>query len=375
MRQSRQNQATISRRNFLRAMAGVTTAAAMSPLARAQAPAGQRPLLGYDTYSIRNLRWKVPQVLEHAAGLKLDMVMMAPPCFEKTDDDYLRGVKEQGERLGVKVAASFGSICPHSKAWKPKQGDAVTYLRECIRMSRALGAPFFRTLMGVADDRKGTVPIAQMMEETIEALRAVRQPALDAGVKIALENHQDMQAWQMKELIEASGKDFVGNCFDAGNPAPMLEDPLASLEMLGPYVVVSHIRDTVVYDTPRGAAYQWTALGDGMIDFKRFVGRYRELCPAAPFLFETITGREPLDLPYLEQEFWQEHRDARAPEFAQFLALARKGRAFTGKMQIFPDGPLPSEKQTAMAEQQRVDLERSIEYAKNTLDVGVRWRS
>jgi hypothetical protein len=72
-------------------MAGAT-AAAMSPLAFAQAPAGQRILLGYDTYSIRSLRWKAPQVLEHAAGLKLDMVMMATPCFEKTDDAYLQGV-------------------------------------------------------------------------------------------------------------------------------------------------------------------------------------------------------------------------------------------------------------------------------------------
>ncbi len=351
------------------------TAAAMSPLARAQAAGGPRLLLGYDTYSIRNLRWKAAQVLEHAAALKLDVVMMAPPCFENLEDASLQKVKEQAERLGVKVAPSLGCICPHSKSWRPKQGDAQTFLRDCIRVAKALGAPYFRVLMGVADDRKGTVPISQMMEETMRALWAVRQPALDAGVKIALENHQDLQAWQMKVLIEGAGKDFVASCFDVGNPPPMLEDPLAALEILGPYVAVSHIRDSVVYETARGAAYQWLVLGDGMIDFKRFVSRFQELCPKAPFLFETITGRAAQELPYLEPEFWKEHRDARAPDFARFLALVKKGHLFSGKMQVFPDGPVSQENMPAVCAQQQTDLERSIEYAKKTLGVGVRWQS
>jgi 3-oxoisoapionate decarboxylase len=348
--------------------------AAMSPLARAQAAGGPRLLLGYDTYSIRNLRWKAAQVLEHAAALKLDVVMMAPPCFDNLEEASLLKVKEQADRLGVKAAPSLACICPRSKAWRPKQVDAPTYLRECIRITKTLGSPFCRVLMGVMDDRKGAVPIAQMMEETIKALREVRQPALDAGVKIALENHGDMQAWQMRDLIEAAGKDFVATCFDAGNPVMMLEDPLAALEILGPYAAVSHIRDSVVYESAGGATFQWLALGDGMIDFKKFVSRFAELCPKAPFLFETITGRAPQEMAYLEPEFWKEHRDARAPDFARFLALAKKGHPFTGKMLVVPDGPVAKDKLADVCVQQQVDLERSIGYAKKTLDVGVRWK-
>ena len=48
--------------------------------------------------------------------------------------------------------------------------------------------------MGIADDRKQSTPISQMMEMAIKALRTVRSQALDAGVKIAFENHGDMQA-------------------------------------------------------------------------------------------------------------------------------------------------------------------------------------
>jgi len=351
------------------------TGLAISPFAFAQALSPQRLSLGFDTYSIRNLRWKAPQILDYAAGLKLDVVMMSPPCFESFEEPYLQKVKDQADRLGVRVFPGFGCICPLSKAWNKKQGDPTTYLLNCIRTAKMLGAPAFKVLMGIADDRKQSVPIPQMMETAIKALRTVRSQALDAGVKIAFENHGDMQAWQVKALIEEAGKEFVGSCFDAGNPVVMLEDPLTALEILGPYVAASHIRDSVVYEIPRGAAFQWVALGDGMIDFKRFVNRFQELCPKAPFLMEIITGNAPQEQPFLEPEFWNEHPSARAAEFAGFLALMKKGRPFTGKMLVSRDGPQPPEYQAALIQQQRIDLERSMDYAKKTLDVGVRWRS
>jgi len=132
----------------------------------------------------------------------------------------------------------------------------------------------------------------------------------------------------------------------------------------------------VVYEHPRGAAAQWVALGDGVIDFHKFIARYRELCPKASMQLEIITGRPPQVLPYLEQDFWKAFPKAKASEFARFVALARGGHPFTGFM-VVEDGtkaPVP-EFQAALREQQRVDLERSLEYAMKSLGVGVRWRS
>ena len=78
-----------------------------------------------------------------------------------------------------------------------------------------------------------------------------------------------------------------------------MENPMTTLETLGPYAVTTHVRDTAVYEDPRGAAVQWTALGDGSVDLKEIVKRYRELCPNASFQLEIITGRSPEFLPYL----------------------------------------------------------------------------
>ena len=42
---------------------------------------------------------------------------------------------------------------------------------------------------------------------------------MDLGVRIALENHSgDMQAREVKTIIEESGKDLVAACLDTGNP-------------------------------------------------------------------------------------------------------------------------------------------------------------
>jgi len=270
-----------NRRSFLQTMAGAT-ALAMTPFASLQAQPCERLLLGLDAYSIRGLKWKAPQILDCAGNLKLDAVMLSPNTFESSEEAYLKKVREQAERLGIKVEPAFACICEQSKAWNKKQGEPAKYLLECIKQTKVLGANTFRALMGVAADREQLAPIDAMMETTIKTLRSVRSQAVDAGVRIALENHGDMQSRDMKTLIEEAGKEFVGCCFDAGNPVSMLEDPLMALEILGPHAFASHMRDSVIYEHPRGAAFQWVALGDGMIDFKRLVRRSEELCPKGP---------------------------------------------------------------------------------------------
>ena len=69
----------------------------------------------------------------------------------------------------------------------------------------------------------------------MKVLKSCRSRALDAGVKVAVENHAgDMQARELVTLIEAAGKDFVGAVVDSGNATWTLEEPLGNLEILGP---------------------------------------------------------------------------------------------------------------------------------------------
>jgi hypothetical protein len=158
--------------------------------------------------------------------------------------------------------------------------------------------------MGSGNLRRQDGPIEKHVEAMIGVLREVRDDALRAGIKIAPENHKDLRATEMRALIEEAGTDFVGCTLDTGNPMEVLEDPLETVEVLGPVAVSSHFRDSVLWEHPRGACFQWTALGDGSVEIEKAVKRFTEVAPGVPVILEIITGRPPAVLPYWENDFW-----------------------------------------------------------------------
>jgi len=333
--------------------------------------------LGFDSYSIRAFQWKAIQLLDYAAGLKLDTVQLSSlGDYESLDPAYLQTVKEHAARVGVAIDAGIGCICPSSPAYDKKEGQPADYVARGLRVAHAVGSSVMRCYMGTRDNRRTALPLEAHIANTVKVLRAVRQQALDAGVRIAVENHAgDMQAREVKALIEEAGKDFVGSCLDTGNPMWVVEDPLLTLEILGPYVATSHVRDSAVFEHPRGAAAQWVPLGLGSVDFTRFVQLYRKLCPGASVQLEIITGRPPEVLPYLESDFWKAFPNMPAWEFARFLVLAKSGRPFLGNMVIGQRSGNSPVLEAALKEQQRLDLERSLDFAREKLGLGIRGRA
>jgi 3-oxoisoapionate decarboxylase len=154
-----------------------------------------------------------------------------------------------------------------------------------------------------------------------------------------------------------------------------MEDPMQTVETLGPVALMLHLRDSVVYEARNGVAVQWVPLGDGILDFKAIVAKAAELCPQVPVYVKPITGRPPAILPVWDPAFMQRYRDLRAEDFARFLALAKRGHPYESAMVIEDvPGRAPEEYTAALRYQQKDHMERGIEYAKKTLNLGIRWR-
>jgi sugar phosphate isomerase/epimerase len=192
------------------------------------------------------------------------------------------------------------------------------------------------------------------------------------GLMIAVENHAgDLQATQLKTLIEEAGKDYVGALIDPGNATWTLEDPLHTLEILAPYCVTTGVRDSAIWEVPSGAASQWVAMGEGNVNIGRWAKRFTELCPGKPFSLEIINLRTPRVFNYRESEFWKDYRDVPAWIFAGFENLARSGVEYSN----VPAGPAgaasdsPEFKQF-MIDQERRDVEQAVQYAKDVLRIG-----
>lgn len=333
------------------------------PAPAASTPAG-RARLGFDNFSVRALKWKAPQLIDYAASLKLDSLFLTDlDVYESFDDGYLHDLKKRADDHDMVIYAGSWSICPTSKFFKAKWGTAEEHLALGIRVAKALGSPAFRCILGMGQDRMTPGGIEARMADTAKVCRSARSQALDAGVKIAIENHAgDMQAWEIVQLCEEAGKEYVGITFDTGNSSWTMEDPLVALETVAPYVAASALRDSMIWQAPHGATVQWTAMGEGLVDFKTFVPRFRELCPTVPVNVEVISGF-PRELKYFDKGYWDVWPKARASDFAAFEALSRRGH-------MIPPHKSPDE--AAEQEYQKAQLEQSLAYCKSSLGLGLK---
>jgi sugar phosphate isomerase/epimerase len=267
-------------------------------------------------------------------------------------------VREHAGKLGITIEMGTWSVCPTSRAFHPKRGGtAEQQLEQAIRAAEILGARSVRCVVGNEVERKDNGPIEKHIEAMVAVCRKVRDRALRAGVKIAIENHKDLRAEEMKYLVEQAGTEYTGVCLDTGNPILVLEDPLQTVEILAPYTVTTHVRDTAIWQDSRGAQFQWVALGEGNIGIGNVIREILRRSPGVAVNLEIITGRPPTPLPYLEPAFWRGFEKVRARDFARFMVLAGRGRPFEPVHPMAPNDPA----------QQKADLERSLEWLRKSL--------
>lgn len=354
----------LNRRHFTQTLAVAGAGLAAGLPGRAQAPARLGLKLGFDNFSLRALGLKATGLLDYAAAQKLDSLYITSlDALESLEEKYLKEVRAQAAGLGIDLLLGSWSICPTSKAFNKKWGTAEEHLALGIRTAKALGSRVLRVVLGSREDRKTEGGIEARIEDTVRVCKTARGQAVDAGVRISIENHAgDMQAWELVTLIEAAGKDYVGATFDSGNATWTIEDPMASLEVLAPYIASTHIRDSMIWEYEDGAKVQWTAIGEGCVDSKAFFEKLVRLCPGMSVHLETISGFA-VDFPYLKPGFWDVWPKARGADFARFLALAKRGK---------PLAPHRSPDNKAEQEYQKAELERSIRYCKDTVGLGLR---
>jgi 3-oxoisoapionate decarboxylase len=340
----------MNRRDFVALAAVPVTAMSKSP---------SNVKLGIDLFSLRSQKWTPLQYLDYCAERKVQVVHFSEIRFlGSLEPGNLLAVRRRAAERGLEVEIGMTSICPASKMFKPALGSAEQQLTKMIAAAKTIGSPIVRAVLGSADDRKnGAIDVR--IDQVVQVLHNVRSTALDAGIKIAIENHAgDMQARELKRLVEQAGREFVGVCLDSGNPLWTIEDPHVTLEVLHPYVLTSHVRDSMVWNVPQGAAVTWVQMGRGNVDIDSYVRKYIELCPGKALSLESIVFG-PKILPYRDPAFWGAYRNTPAWEFERYREIAERGKPYK-------DEPWETADEAA---RERAALDESLGYMKKLVGV------
>jgi 3-oxoisoapionate decarboxylase len=321
---------------------------------------GARPAasveLGSIDGSVGGNQFSPIQFLDYLNSIKLTWAMISLPPAILGDEAAIRQIREHGDRLGIKLQLAFGSVCPTARSFNAQLGSLEEQVARGLKASQIFGASCMRCVLGGDPERP---QIDMHVDNMVKAVRAIRPRIADAGVKLAVENHGgDLQAREMKAMIEAVGRDVMGVCLDSGNPVWMLEDPHMTLEMLIPYAETCHVRDSAVWKVPEGIAVRWVNMGDGNVDIDGWIRKFIEAKPGLPIIFENLVSGNPRVHRIYDQAFWANWSKMPAAELGRFLALAERG---TPK----PATPRPPDK---TAGQQRIeDLEVCVRYTRALL--------
>ncbi|MBT4499595.1 MAG: sugar phosphate isomerase/epimerase [Gemmatimonadetes bacterium] len=198
--------------------------------------------------------------LRRCAGLGVELVQIADNLpLHLLADEELGRVEGEAEELGLAVEVGTRGIGPN-------------LLRDYLEICRKFESPVLRTVIDTADFQPS-------VGEVVEILRGMKREFEEAGVTLALENHDRFSVRTFAEILERVDSSHLGICLDTANSFGALEGPEVVVEALGPHVVNLHIKDFAVrrIDHSLGFVVEGTAAGQGQLDIPWLLERLGKL--------------------------------------------------------------------------------------------------
>lgn len=274
------------------------------------------------------------------------------------DPGELRELREHADALGLYLEAGLGKVNPFATPESPElravgDGDILLGFRRMMEACARIGcvelwAATTNYQLGYAgvfvwDRFRTDVTWSAQLAATRDFLHRLRPIALDLGVHVNLETHEEITSFELVDLVEAAGPDAFGIVFDTANPVQRLEHPRLTTDRVAPYVRQTQLKDCALTPVEGGYRFELTPCGDGVVDFGHVLATLARTAPAVNLTIENqesrvdFPGPTPVTvLPIADPDFVNSHRDLSLAEFAAFTSLAQaKPRPDKPR----PDGP------------------------------------
>jgi sugar phosphate isomerase/epimerase len=141
---------------------------------------------------------------------------------------------------------------------------AEAHLARWIALAARLGERVLRITLGSPASR-GTEPGPVLVDRLIEPIRRAADVAADAGIALAIENHGDLTAAEVTEIIDRADRPNLGVTLDNLNLIRLGDDMLEGTRLLAPRTLLVQLKDHEPTDDPSvWGGPVCTALGEGV---------------------------------------------------------------------------------------------------------------
>ena len=190
----------------------------------------------------------------------MTLVVISPEDLERAGSVLDHAAGEYRDLAG-ELALPICAISPNCDLSSPvpvQRETMISYVRDCIKLASDVGAPLckiFAAWRGITL-RNGLATYHETYgydqygfwkgdrrEFVVGSLRELTKVAEDHGIVLALENHIDLTADEMVEVVGSLDSPWLGVCLDTGNNLRLHEDPVVVAEKLAPFARATHIKD------------------------------------------------------------------------------------------------------------------------------------
>jgi sugar phosphate isomerase/epimerase len=203
-----------------------------------------------------------------AQGVSLECCYMPEPT-----DRFIAQLRTKLEEYALEPVWAWGH--PNGLG-SGTDAAAAEDLVKHLGVAQRVGAQVMRICGGGRRTRPASW--SEHKAKLIPMLQRLLESAERHGVVMAIENHLDMLADEMVELITTIDSPWLGVCFDTGNNLRLLEDPVVVAQKLAPFTRATHVKSLAAWrGDPRTFGF-WPSvpLDEGAVDIAEIVRLLRQ---------------------------------------------------------------------------------------------------
>lgn len=194
-------------------------------------------------------RMSLPDLLHFAHAHEVERVQVGDNCplhlLPPAEMDHLAQLALE---LGIQIEVGTRRL-------------QVEQMKQYLDIARRFRSPFLRVVIDDQGYQPGVEQVCAIIRELLPAFQ-------DAGVILAIENHDRLPARVLREVIGDTDPTWVGICLDTANSLGANEGIQTVLETLAPYTVNLHFKDIRIRRWPHlmGFRVEGCPAGKGLLD-------------------------------------------------------------------------------------------------------------